>query len=88
MTSDGLKKRRKHVDKLVWGLGTKLDWKQVIAGCALMCVSLSAVVVVLVQSAIDDVPPTGFGLVAAFVAFVGVLSGFMIAHRGAERSWL
>lgn len=88
MPGDGVYVRRKRIEKLVWELSARIDWKQVVVGCALMCISLSVVAAVLVQSAIADVPPRGASLVVVFVAFVGGLSGFMIMHRGTERAWL
>jgi hypothetical protein len=88
MTADEVYVRRKRIDTLFRELGDRIDWKQIVVGCSLMCISLSVVAVVLVQSAIANTPPRGSGLVVVFVAFVGSLAGFMIMHRGTERAWL
>jgi hypothetical protein len=45
-------------------------------------------VILLIQIGIANMPPTGARLVVAFVFFVAVLAGYMIMHRGTERSWL
>jgi len=88
VSDGGMYAHRKRIQKLVWGLSAKVDWKQVVVGCALMCISLSVVAAVMIQSAIADVPLKGSNLVVIFVCFVGALSGFMIMHRGTERAWL
>ena len=88
MASAEVEAYRKHMRKLVWGLGTKVDWKGVVVGCMLMCIGMSAMVILLIQVGIADTPPTGVRLVVAFVFFVAALAGYMIMHRGTERSWL
>ena len=88
MASAEVEAYRKRMRKLVWGLGTKVDRKQVIVGGALMCISLSAITMLLARGAVTDTPLFGARVLAAFVLFVGVLAGYMIMHRGTERSWL
>jgi len=88
MTSAEVEKRRKRVKELVWGLSSKVDWKQVVVGCALMCISLSIVTAAMIQPAIADAPLKSSGLVVIFACFVAALGGFMIMHRGTERAWL
>jgi len=88
MASADVEMRRRRMRKLVWGLGMKVDWKQVVVGCVLMCIGMSAVMVLLIRVGIAGTPPTGARLVVAFVFFVAALAGYMIMHRGTERSWL
>jgi len=88
MASAEVEKRRKRVQKLVWGLSSKVDKKLLVVGFVLMCVNLSAIVLLLADGAVKDVPLAGTKLVALFMFVVGALAGFMIMHRGTERAWL
>lgn len=88
MAGAEVEKRRERVRKLVWGLSSKVNKKLFVVGFALMCVNLSAVVVVLMDGAVRDAPLTRTGMVSLFIFFVGALAGFMIMHRGTERAWL
>jgi hypothetical protein len=88
MASADVEMRRRRMRKLVWGLGTKVDMKQIVVGCVLLCISASAVTMDMSQAAIADTPMSGARLLAAFVFLAAALAGYMIMHRGTERSWL
>jgi hypothetical protein len=88
MASAEIERRRTRMRKLVWELSSKVNRKLLAVGFVLLCVNLSAIVMLLVDGAVKDVPMTGTKMIAAFMFFVGALAGFMIMHRGTERAWL
>lgn len=88
MASAEVEARRARMRMLVWGLSSKINRKLLVVGFTLMCVNLSAIVLLFADCAIKDVLLTGSRTVAMFAFLVGALAGFMIMHRGTERAWL